>query len=92
LVAMLAKTFILYATGHEIQGPPLARRLLDSHPNDLDAVAAAAQAFFRAGMLSRAIPLYQKALAADPANREFRNQLARCYEYSGEYQKALLSG
>ncbi len=89
LVAMLAKTFILFAAGHEREGPALARRMLDANPNDLDAVAAAAQAFFRAGMLSRAIPLYQKALAADPANREFRNQLARCYEYSGEYQKAF---
>jgi tetratricopeptide (TPR) repeat protein len=89
LVARLAKMFILYATGHEIDGPPLARRLLESNPDDPDAIAAAAQAFFRAGMLSRAIPLYQKALAADPSNREFRYQLARCYEYPGEYQKAF---
>src|SRR2546421_4875022 len=35
LVALLAKTFILFATGREIQGLPLARRLLDSNPNDL---------------------------------------------------------
>jgi len=89
LVAMLAKTFILYATGHEIEGPRLAQHLLDSNPHDLDAIAAAAQAFFRAGMVHRAIPLYQKALAADPSNREFRNQLARSYLYSGEYQKSF---
>src|SRR6266566_4751994 len=89
LVAMLAKTFILFAAGHEREGPALARRMLDANPDDLDAIAAAAQAFFRAGMLSKALPLYQKALAADPSNREFRNQLARCYEYSGEYQKAF---
>ena len=89
LVAMLAKMFILYATGHEIEGPPTAHRLLDSNPGDLDAIAAAAQAFFRAGMVNRAIPLYQKALAADPSNREFHNQLARCFLFSGEYQKGL---
>jgi len=89
MVAMLAKSFILFAAGREKEGPALARRILDATPDDLDAIAAAAQAFFRAGMLRRAIPLYQKALAADPSNREFRNQLARCYEYSGEYQKAF---
>jgi DNA-binding winged helix-turn-helix (wHTH) protein/TolB-like protein/Flp pilus assembly protein TadD len=89
LVAMLAKSFILFATGHEREGPALARRLLDSNPNDLDAVAAAAQAFFRAGMVNRAIPLYRKALAADPANREFRSQLARCFVYVREFQKGL---
>jgi len=88
-VAMLAKMFILYATGREIEGPALARRMLESNPDDLDAIAAAAQAFFRGGMVNRAIPLYWKALAADPSNREFRSQLARCFLFSGEYQKGL---
>jgi len=88
-VARMTRMFLLFATGREREGPALARSMLASNGNDLDAMAAAAQAFFRAGMVHRAAPLYQKALAADPSSREFRNQLARCYMSLQEYQKAL---
>jgi tetratricopeptide (TPR) repeat protein len=40
-------------------------------------------------MVNRAIPLYRKALAAEPSNREFRSQLARCLLHVGEDQKGL---
>jgi DNA-binding winged helix-turn-helix (wHTH) protein/TolB-like protein/Flp pilus assembly protein TadD len=88
-VAKMTRMYLLFATGREREGPALARGMLASNPNDPDAMAAAAQAFFRAGMVHRATPLYQKSLAADPSSREFRNQLARCYLALQEYQKAL---
>lgn len=88
-VATMTRIFLLFSTGREREGPALARGMLASNPNDLDAMAAAGQAFFRAGMVRRATPLYQKAAVADPSSREFRNQLARCYLSLQEYQKAL---
>src|SRR5262249_13617959 len=74
--------------GREREGPALVRSMVAS-PNDLEAIAAAGQAFFRAGMVHRATLLYERALMADAKSREFRNQLARCYLHSDEYQKAL---
>lgn len=66
-----------------------AKHLLDDHPDDLDAIAAAASAYFIVGMLDRAIPLYRKAVQADPSNVVFRSQLARSYLYTSEFQNGV---
>ena len=67
----------------------MARRALETHPDDLDAIAAAAEAYFRVGVYDRAIPLYEKALAGEPASIEFRSQLARMYLFVGQHKKGI---
>ena len=67
----------------------MARRALESNPDDLDATAAAAEAYFRTGLHDRAIPLFERALSWEPDSREFRHQLARIYAFSGEYNRGI---
>ena len=67
----------------------MARRALENNPDDLDAIAAAAEAYFRNGLYDRAIPLYEKALAGEPASVEFRSQMARMYLFLGQYKKGI---
>jgi tetratricopeptide (TPR) repeat protein len=85
----MALIFIDAFLGRSSDALAIGKRVLHAYPEDLDAIAAAARAYFEAGMLDRAIPLYSKALQADPSNLEFRSQLARCYLYSGDYQKGV---
>ena len=65
------------------------RRALEISPDDLDTIAAAAEAYFWVGLYDRAIPLYEKALAGEPTNIEFRRQLARMHLYLGRHKDAL---
>jgi tetratricopeptide (TPR) repeat protein len=89
LIAMRALTHIQHSTGRELEGLLMARRALESNPDDLDAIAGAAEAYFRTGLHDRAIPLYEKAIAGEPDNPEFRRQLARIYLYVREYEKGM---
>ena len=65
-IAIRALAHISHATGREVEGLLMARRALESNPDDLDAIAAAAESYFRTGLYDRAIPLYEKALAGEP--------------------------
>ena len=67
----------------------MARRALENSPDDLDVIAAAAEAYFWVGLYDRAIPLYEQALAGEPASIEFRRQLARMHLYLGRHKDAL---
>jgi tetratricopeptide (TPR) repeat protein len=89
LVAMHALMQISHLTGRGVEALLMAHRALEQNPEDLDATAGAALAYFRVGLIDRAVPLYQKALAAEPDNLEFLHQLARCYLYLGEYRKGI---
>ncbi len=89
LIALRALTQIQSTTGREVEGLLMARRALDANSDDLDATAAAADAYFRAGLSDRAIPLYQRALKWEPENAEFRSQLGRIYFFLGENQKGI---
>jgi tetratricopeptide (TPR) repeat protein len=80
---------IQHETGREVEGLLLARRALETNPDDLDAIAAAAEAYFRNGLYDRAIPLYEKALAGEPTSTEFRRQLARLYLFLGQHNKGI---
>ena len=75
LIAMRALAHIQHTTGRKVEGLLMARRALDTNLEDLDATAAAAEAYFRAGLSDRALPLYEKALRWEPENAEFRSQL-----------------
>ena len=88
-IAIRALAHIHHATGREVEGLLMARRDLESSPDDLDAIAAAAEAYFRNGLYDRAIPLYEKALAGEPTSVEFRSQLARMYLFLGEYKNGI---
>lgn len=88
-IAIRALVHIHHATGREVEGLLMARRALESRPDDLDAIAAAAEAYFRNGLYDRAIPLYEKALAGEPTSIEFRSQLARMYLYLGQYKNGI---
>src|SRR5262249_25231337 len=85
-VALMALVYNHWMIADERRSLAIGKKVLDAHPEDLDAIAAAATAYFRAGMLDRATPLYRKALSADPSNIFFRAQLARSYLYAGEYR------
>jgi TolB-like protein/Tfp pilus assembly protein PilF len=88
-IAIRALTHISHATGREVEGLLMARRALESSPDDLDAIVAAAEAYFRTGLYDRAIPLYEKALAGEPGSLDFRSQMARMYLYLGQHQKGI---
>ena len=68
-IAIRALVHIQHATGREVEGLLMARRALENNPDDLDAIAAAAEAYFRNGLYDRAIPLYEKALAGGTGQR-----------------------
>jgi tetratricopeptide (TPR) repeat protein len=89
LVARRVLIAIYHTTGQEAEGVKHAKFMLDAAPDDYDTWRGAADAYFRVGMLERAIPLYQQALKADPANAGIRLSLARCYDGSGAYQQGL---
>jgi tetratricopeptide (TPR) repeat protein len=80
---------IQHETGREVEGLLMARRALETNPDDLDAIAAAAEAYFRNGLYDRAIPLYEKALAGEPTSTEFRRQLARLYLFLDQHNKGI---
>ena len=87
--AVRALVHIHHAAGREVEALVFARRALENNPDDLDAMAAAAEAYFRNGLYDRAIPLYESALAGEPASREFRSQLARMHLYLGQAKRGL---
>ena len=62
---------------------------METNADDLDAIEGAALAYFRAGMLDKSIAMYQRAIAADPTNNQFRVSLSSCYWYAGEYQNGI---
>lgn len=88
-IAIRALAHISHATGREVEGLLMARRALESSPDDLDAIAAAAESYFRTGLYDRAIPLYEKALAGEPGSIEFRSQMARIYLYLGRQKNGI---
>jgi tetratricopeptide (TPR) repeat protein len=88
-IAIRALVEIHHETGREVEGLLTARRALESSPDDLDVIAAAAEAYWNTGLYDRAIPLYQRALAGEPANAKFRDQLVRMYLYLGQYKSGL---
>jgi TolB-like protein/Tfp pilus assembly protein PilF len=87
-IATRALANIHHATGREVEGLLLARRALENSPDDLDAIAAAAEAYFWTGLYDRAIPLYEKAFAGEPTSVVFRSQMARMYLYLGQHKNA----
>jgi DNA-binding winged helix-turn-helix (wHTH) protein/TolB-like protein/Flp pilus assembly protein TadD len=88
-IAARALAHIQHETGRPVEGLLLARRVLEKHPDDLDAISAAAEAYFRTGLYDRAIPLYEKALSAEPTSIEFRSQLARMYLFLGQHKNGI---
>ncbi len=80
---------IYHSTGQTEEGLKQGKQALETNANDFDAIEGAALAYFRAGILRKAIPLYQRAVAADPTDKRLRGALARCYLNTGEYQKGL---
>ena len=88
-VAIRTLVHIQHETGRDVEGLLMARRALETSPDDLDVIAAAAEAYFRNGLYDRAIPLYEKALAGEPTSTEFRRQLARLYLFLGQHNKGI---
>ena len=89
IIARRSLIHIYHSTGQTEEGLRQAKAVLSADSEDADALEAAAQAYFRAGMLERAVPLFQKAVDRDPANAPNRTELARSYLFRGEYQKGI---
>ncbi len=70
-------------------GLKLGREALAAEPDNLDAVAAAAEAYFRAGIQDKAIQLLEKVIRADPSRAQVRRQLVRSLLFRGEYERGL---
>src|SRR5260370_461024 len=83
VIARRALIHIYHSTSQTKEGLEQAKLIRQSSAaNDPDALEAAALAYFRAGLMDRAIPLYEKALVIDPLDEAIRNGLARCYIYT----------
>jgi len=80
---------IYHSTGQYEEGLKQGKVALQINGDDLDAIEGAALAYFRVGILNKAIPLYQRAVAVDPTDAGIREELARCFLHTGEYQKGL---
>ncbi|MEP6947047.1 MAG: tetratricopeptide repeat protein [Acidobacteriota bacterium] len=80
---------IYHSTGQYEEGLKQGKLALDSDVDDLEAIEGAALAYFRAGMISKAIALYERGVALDPTDSDVRSSLARAYLYTGEFQKAI---
>src|SRR5262249_9964561 len=87
--ARRALMHIYHSTGQAEEGLKQARLVVESSPEDFDALEAAGLAYFRAGMPDKAIPVYQKAIGADPFDPTVRSELARCFLHTGEYKKGI---
>lgn len=81
--------YISHSTGQYEEALKQGKQALETNAEDFDAIEGAALAYFRAGMMNKAIPFYQRAVAADPTNASLRSALARCYLHTGEYQKGI---
>lgn len=88
-IALRALAYVQNSTGRPVEALALARRIAEAGTDDLDTLAALAESYFRVGLAERAIPLYERALALEPDNREFRDQLSRIRFFLGEDRKGL---
>jgi TolB-like protein/DNA-binding winged helix-turn-helix (wHTH) protein/Flp pilus assembly protein TadD len=89
IIARRALIYIYQSTGPAEAGLRQAKYVLQTNPEDLDALEAAGVAYSRAGLKDRAIPLFQKVLRADPSSISARDELARCYWRLGKYHEGL---
>ncbi len=60
-----------------------AARALEMQPNDRDTLDLCAGLYFRAKLLDQAVPLYERALRADPADAMAHYNLGCAYEAAG---------
>jgi DNA-binding winged helix-turn-helix (wHTH) protein/TolB-like protein/Tfp pilus assembly protein PilF len=66
-----------------------AKRVLESNPADPESQTAAALAYFRTGMLDRAIDLYEKYLAAYPDDEDASYQLVHACLFARQYDRGI---
>jgi TolB-like protein/DNA-binding winged helix-turn-helix (wHTH) protein len=88
-IASRSLGFIHHSGGQAIEGLLITQRALERHPDDLEAIAASAEAHFRVGLYDRAITLYENAIAGEPTNASFRTQLARMFLYLGQHERGM---
>jgi len=80
---------IYHSTGQAEDGLRQARLALTLSPTGRETLEAAGEAYFRAGMIDRALMLFKRAVEADPLDAGLRSWLARCYFHTGEYLKGI---
>ena len=64
-------------------------RVLERHPDDVDALRGKANIFYDASDHTKAIPLYEKLLELVPGDPNARTDLATMYLYAGNPQRAI---
>ena len=87
--AMRALVDVHHLTDRPVEALLMAQTAIKKDPTGVHTIAAAAEAYFRAGLYERAIPLYQRALAAEPENRAFRGQLVRMHLFLKNHAEGL---
>jgi tetratricopeptide (TPR) repeat protein len=80
---------IFHSTGQAEEGLKEASVLRHSGAADSDSLAATANAYFRAGMPDRALPLYQQALSLDPEDDGVRRGLAHSAYFIRQHELGL---
>ena len=80
---------IYHATGQNEDMLREAKRALEINPADPDAQSAAAMAYFRTGMLDRAMDLYERYVAAYPDDEDAWYQLVHTCLFAKAYERGL---
>jgi DNA-binding winged helix-turn-helix (wHTH) protein/TolB-like protein len=88
-VARLALITIFHTTGQAEEGLEEAAILRKLGAADAVSLSAIAEAYLRAGMPQRAVPIYQQALARDPEDPALADQLAFTAFWARQYQLGL---
>jgi tetratricopeptide (TPR) repeat protein len=89
ILARRALIRIYHSTGQDEDMLREAKRVLEINPADPDAQAAAALAYFRTGMLDRAMDLYERYLAAYPDDQDGWFQLVHACLFAKAYDRGL---
>jgi len=74
--------------GQTEEGLEHARFALVVAPRQREALDAD-EAYFRVGMIDRTLPLFERALEADPLSATVRQEIARYCFHTGAYQKGI---
>lgn len=80
---------IYHSTGQYEEGLKQGKLAIETNSDDLEAIEGAALAYYRAGMIAKAIALFQRGVVLDPTDPNVRDWLARSYLYGGEFQKGI---
>jgi predicted O-linked N-acetylglucosamine transferase (SPINDLY family) len=79
-----------YHAGRLTEAESLYRKVLDQHPDDVDAIQGLAALCYRRGRPDEALALFRRAITLDPDSRVADRQLGRLLEQRGDREGAAI--